>query len=53
MNVDQAVGQTRPILGLVAVAFALCALGKLFGVDIPIRGTVEQLALVAIAIKHI
>ena len=42
----------RTILGYVALALALVALAKLFGVNIATSpGTVDQLALVSIACK--
>ena len=51
-NTKQMIQGVRDILGYVALAFALVALAKLFGVPMTsIPGNVEQIALVAIALK--
>lgn len=48
----ESLASIRTVLGYVSLAFAVIALAKLFGTPIPaIPGSVEQLALVAIALK--
>lgn len=53
-NAAQALAGVRTILGYVAMALALCALVKLFGVNLGgVPGSIDQLALVAIAVKMV
>ncbi len=53
MNVNQAITQIRPILGFIAIALAVCAFAKLFGMRPPVPGSISELALVALALKAI
>lgn len=52
MTSNQVLPAIRQILGYIALALAVLALARLAGLSIPsVPGTIEQLALVAIACK--
>lgn len=51
MDANKIISTARQVLGYVGLALACIALAKFFGFQIPIRGSVEQTALVAIACR--
>ncbi len=51
MDINKAISTLRQALGFIGLALACVALAKFFGVQIPIRGTVEQTALIAMACR--
>lgn len=49
MTANDALSTARQIIGYVGLALAMVALAKFFGFAIPMRGSVSDTALVAIA----
>ena len=52
MNLNSSLAPVRDILKAIALVIACVALAKLFGVQMPIRASVIELAAVAIACAH-
>jgi len=52
MNANDALGTIRTVLKLIGLAIACIAMLKLFGIQIPMRGSIIELAAVAIALAH-
>lgn len=53
MNIDQALGQVRPIIAIVGSVLIAVGVLKFFGVDIPLRGSGLELAVAGFLVKHI
>ena len=53
MNIDQSLGQIRPILSLIGSAVVALGLLKFFGVNIPLAGSGLELAVAGYLIKAI
>lgn len=49
MTANDAISQLRTIVGWIGLALALVALAKFFGVNVPVRGSTTDTALVAVA----
>lgn len=53
MQIDQALGQVRPILSLAGSLVIAAGLLKFFGVDVPISGSGIEIAAAGFLLKHI
>lgn len=53
MQIDQALGQVRPILSLIGTAVIAVGLAKYFGAGIPISGSGLELAVAGFLLKHV
>lgn len=53
MNIDQALGQVRPITALFGIALIVAGVLKYFGVDVPLRGSGAEAAVIGLCLKHI
>ena len=53
MDINQALGQVRPILSLVGSAIIAAGLLKFFGVNVPISGSGIELAAAGFLLKHV
>ena len=53
MNVDQALGQVRPILKLVGTALIAVGIAKFFGFDMPMKGSGLEIAVAGFLMKSI
>lgn len=49
MTGNQALAAVKQVMGYIGLALAIAALAKLAGVQVPIRGDVSQVAIVAAA----
>jgi len=49
MTASDAISQLRTIVGWIGLALALAALAKFFGLNVPLRGSTADTAMVAIA----
>jgi len=52
MNVNDALSTVRNVIKVMGLAIACVAAAKLFGVQIPMRASIIELAAVAIACAH-
>jgi len=53
MNIDQALGQVRPITTLIGTVLIVAGLAKFFGVQVPISGSGLEIAVAGWLIKGI
>lgn len=53
MNIDQALGQVRPLTTLIGTALLIAGLLKFFGVGIPINGGGLEIAVAGWLTKNI
>ncbi len=53
MTPNDALATFRTVLGYIAIALAVCAAAKLFGMRPPVPGSISELALVAVALKMV
>lgn len=53
MNIDQTIGQVRPITTLVGTVLIIAGLCKFFGVQIPISGSGLEIAVAGWLMKGI
>jgi uncharacterized membrane protein len=52
MTANDALGTVRTVLKIIGLCIAVVAVAKLFGVQIPIRASIIELAAVALACAH-